>query len=84
MSDYTAVGIDKIIQQAKTDPSLIRCPRDRAVMRVLCCHARQRNAEGAPPVVANRLPRTTGWIVTELDVECPACRRRAESVKVAS
>ena len=60
MREYALLGIQKIARQAARDPTMIRCPRDGAVMRVLRC----------PPAY-------------DLDVECPACGRRAEGVRPA-
>lgn len=83
MSDYTPLGIEKLAQQAATDPSTIRCPRDGVVMRVLQCRA-ERTERGE---VAHRelpsVPAGREWRLTQIDVECPACRRRALGVEVA-
>lgn len=82
MQDYTTLGIEKIAQQAAKDPTLIRCPRDSAVMRVLRTRPVDLTADDAgadqPPVSVNgaRSP-------IELDVECPACRRRATAVRTS-
>ncbi|MFQ6046795.1 MAG: hypothetical protein ACE5PT_10645 [Gemmatimonadales bacterium] len=77
MADYTTIGIDKIKLQAASSRGLIRCPRDGAVMRVTDCRA---EAAAGPPGESRALralPRDPAWRVTELAVECPACRRQA-------
>lgn len=81
MPDYSPLGIEKIIEQASRDIRLIRCPRDSVVMRVRTCSAEP--AGGGPSqVVEGRVPRARGWIVREMDLECPACRRRADGIPV--
>ena len=81
MPDYTRLGYQKIAHQASVDPALIRCPRDGAVMRVLATRARH-DDRGVPTFREfPRLPAGAGWHVTELDLECPACRRRAEGIR---
>ncbi|MGD8727959.1 MAG: hypothetical protein PVH40_09955 [Gemmatimonadales bacterium] len=83
MSDYTALGLHKIALQASVNPTLIRCPRDGVVMRVVAAHARH-DGRGVPTYRDfSRLPSGAGWHILKLDVECPACRRRAESVRPA-
>jgi len=84
MPDYTPLGFQKIAHQASVDPKLIRCPRDGVVMRVLATRARY-DDRGIPTFREfPRLPAGAGWRVTELDLECPACRRRAERVRPAT
>jgi hypothetical protein len=84
MPDYTPLGLQKIAVQASVDPTLIRCPRDGAVMRVVATRARH-DDRGVPTFREfPRLPCGAGWRVTELDVECPACRRQAERLRPAT
>lgn len=81
VSDYTLAGEHKIAQQARRNATFIRCPRDSAVMRVTAWRAER---IGSPDVQEvrefARFPRSPDWQVCELDVECPACRRRAVGV----
>ena len=84
MSDYTLTGEDKIAQQACRNAALIRCPRDSAVMRVTTWRAERTGGPDEREVREfGRFPRSPDWQVCELDVECPACRRRAMGVTVA-
>ena len=84
MPDYTPLGLQKIALQAAADPTLIRCPRDGVVMRVAATRARH-DGRSVPTIREfPRLPSGPGWCVVELDVECPACRRRAERVRPAA
>jgi hypothetical protein len=82
MDDYTPLGIEKIARQAGIAISGIRCPRDGVVMRVLTWRARRRDGSDETRRGAGRPPVSKEWAVTQLDVECPACRRRAEGVTV--
>ena len=84
MPDYTLVGFQKIAQQAALDAAVVRCPRDGAVMRVVASRAERADRKGTTLREFHRLPRGTGWRVLELDLECPACRRRATGVRPAS
>ena len=84
MADYTSLGIDKLTQQANTDVTLVRCPRDGVVMRVLGCRAARRDGSGEECRVVGRLPRGRLWTVRELDLECPACARRARGITVGA
>ena len=81
MSDYTPLGIQKIAQQAGKDPALIRCPRDGVVMRILRACAERQDVGGVKQRTFDRAPKGDVWTVTEVDVECPACRRCAGSVR---
>ena len=81
MSDYTPLGIQKIAQQAGRDPTLIRCPRDSVVMRVLKASAERPDDEGVKRRTFDGMPKGSTWSLTEVDVECPACRRRAAGVR---
>jgi len=82
MSDYTSLGVDKIAQQATRDAALIRCPRDSVVMRVLGSRAERLGREGMVSREFTRLPGDAAWRLVEVDVECPACRRRACGVRL--
>jgi hypothetical protein len=82
MADYTPLGIQKIAQQAERDPRTIRCPRDSVVMRVLASRAERSEGGEAVRQRVDGLPRGRGWRVTQVDVECPACRRQAVNVEV--
>lgn len=77
MADYTPLGIEKISQQAARDPHTIRCPRDSVVMRVLVADAERRDGKEPTRRSFTALPKTPNWRVTKLDLECPACRRKA-------
>lgn len=81
VSDYTPLGIQKIAQQAGLDPTTIRCPRDSVVMRVLRAGAERPDADGVKRRRFEGLPRGSAWRVTEVDVECPACRRSATGIR---
>lgn len=83
MPDYTLVGFQKIAQQAALDAAVVRCPRDGAVMRVVASRAEHADRKGTTLREFRRLPRGTDWRVLELDLECPACRRRATGVHPA-
>ncbi len=83
MSDYTILGVDKIAQQARRDLTLIRCPRDSAVMRVTAWRAERVDSPEPELRVFDRLPRSVDWQVRALDVRCPACRRKAVQVTLA-
>lgn len=80
MADYTPLGIEKICLQASRDLRTIRCPRDSVVMRVLCSHAERNDGKEPHQRSFDALPRGRAWRVTTLDLECPACRRRALGV----
>jgi hypothetical protein len=84
MPDYTLVGYQKIAQQAALDAAVVRCPRDGAVMRVMASRAEHTGRNGTILREFDRLPRGSDWQVLELDLECPACRRRAAGVRPAS
>ena len=56
---------------AKADLRLIRCPRDSAVMRVLGHGLSEQHVD------EKTHPER---VITSVDVECPACRRRAMQV----
>jgi hypothetical protein len=81
VSDYTPLGIQKIAQQVGLDPTTVRCPRDSVVMRVLVAKAERPNAEGVTRRTFEGLPKGTAWQLTEVDVECPACRRSATGIR---
>lgn len=84
MPDYTLVGLQKITQQAAVDAAVVRCPRDGAVMRVMASRAEHTSRNGTILREFDRLPRGDDWQLIELDLECPACRRRAAGVRPAS
>lgn len=77
MSDYTALGLEKLAHQAAADLTTIRCPRDSVVMRLLVCRAERTAGGEVTQGEFHRPPRGREWRVREVDVECPACRRRA-------
>jgi len=81
VADYTPLGIQKIAQQAGRDPTLIRCPRDSVVMRVVRARAERPEVGGVKRHTFDGVPKGTAWSITECDVECPACRRRAAGVR---
>jgi len=81
VSDYTPLGIQKIAQQAGRDATLIRCPRDSAVMRVVRASAERPDVGGVKRHTFDGVPKGTAWCITEFDVECPACRRCAAGVR---
>lgn len=81
--DYSSLGIVKLQRQAEANPTLIRCPRDGVVMRVLGGRAARRDGSGETRRFADRLPNLRGWQIREVDLECPACRRRAERVRLS-
>ncbi|NIM52815.1 MAG: hypothetical protein GTN62_15185 [Gemmatimonadales bacterium] len=83
MPDYTPLGIQKIARQAARDLTTIRCPRDSVVMRILASRAERQDREGLTRRTFQRAPTQGAWRVTELDVECPACRRRALGIRPA-
>lgn len=81
MSDYTFRGLQKLAHQVATRPTLIRCPRDSVVMRVLSSQAERQGPHGIRQETFVGMPKDGGWRVLEVDVECPACRRRAMRVR---
>ncbi|MGD2135229.1 MAG: hypothetical protein PVF27_03670 [Gemmatimonadales bacterium] len=84
MADYTPLGIEKISMQASRDLRTIRCPRDSVVMRILCSHAERDDGKEPHHRSFDALPRGRAWRVTTLDLECPACRRKALGVHPAT
>lgn len=82
MTHYTDLGLAKLRWQAETEHHVVRCPRDGAVMRVLRAVAEPRDADGEARRFAARLPDRRRWRVRELDLECPACQRRAEGIQL--
>ncbi len=84
MPDYTELGLQKIAHQAARDLTLIRCPRDGVVMRVVASRAERQDRDGLTKRRFDRLPTGRGWQVTGLDVECPACRRRALAIELGA
>jgi hypothetical protein len=83
MSDYTPLGLEKLARHATKDLTTFRCPRDGVVMRLLACRAEPTAAGDKTCREFRRLPRDSEWRVLEVDLECPACRRRAMGVPVA-
>lgn len=83
MSDYTPLGLEKLAHQAAKDLTTLRCPRDSVVMRVLACRAEQALRGAVSRREFSRVPGRE-WRVLEVDVECPACRRRALGVLVGA
>lgn len=83
MSDYTRLGLEKLARHASRDLTTIRCPRDSVVMRLLACRAERKGGGDVMRREFVRLPRDGDWQVREIDLECPACRRRALSVRIA-
>ncbi|UCF40964.1 MAG: hypothetical protein JSW43_01075 [Gemmatimonadota bacterium] len=83
MADYSVLGIHKIARQAAADLGIIRCPRDGAVMRVVASRAEHTSRNGTILREFDRLPRGAEWLIVDLDLECPACRRRAAGVRPA-
>lgn len=81
MADYTPLGIEKISLQAGRDPHTIRCPRDSVVMRVLVVDAERSDGKEPSRRLFTAIPRTPNWRVTKLDLECPACRRKALGIR---
>ena len=82
MADYTSLGIEKVTRQARVNRALVRCPRDGAVMRVTGSRAERRDGTAESQRFVG-LPSGRDWVVTELDLECPACRRVAEGIAMA-
>lgn len=82
MADYTPLGIEKITRQANAPGVLVRCPRDGVVMRVEAWRACRRDGSGETTRGVGRLPRSREWAVTQVDVACPACRRRADGIAI--
>jgi hypothetical protein len=83
MADYTPLGIEKISLQAARDPHTIRCPRDSVVMRILVVDAERTDGKEPTRRMFTALPRSPSWRVTRLDLECPACRRKALGIRPA-
>jgi len=83
MADYTPLGIEKISLQAARDPHTIRCPRDSVVMRVLVVDAERSDGKEPSRRLFTTVPRTPSWRITKLDLECPACRRKALGIRPA-
>lgn len=81
MSDYTARGLQKLAHQVAQHADLIRCPRDSAVMRVLSTRAERPGAHGLRHESFVGRPRGRSWRVVDIDLECPACKRRAMAVQ---
>ena len=82
MDDYSEAGRRKLEQQASTTLDFIRCPLDSAAMMVTRSVAvRYERGE-----IAYRdfqgLPRGAEWTVSSVFLECSACRRRADDIKV--
>ena len=63
------------------DPTLIRCPRDSVVMRVVKARAERPDPGGVRRHTFDGVPKGAAWSLTEVDVECPACRRCAMGVR---
>lgn len=51
-------------------------------MRVIGSRAERRDGSGEAQRFTEP-PAGRGWVVTELDLECPACRRVAEGIVIA-
>jgi hypothetical protein len=81
MADYTPLGLEKIARQAASDLSLIRCPRDSVVMRVVVSRAERVDGVELESREFRSRPPDAEWRVTELTVECPACRRCATGIR---
>jgi hypothetical protein len=84
MTDYTPLGIEKLTLQASRNAGLIRCPRDGVVMHIIRCQAARADNPDDLSQMVGRVPRGPDWTVRNLDLECPACRRRAMGVSVPS
>jgi hypothetical protein len=83
MDHYSPLGIEKIVRQAATERLIIRCPRDGVVMRVVSWRARRRDGSGEARRGTGRPPAPNKeWAITQLDLECPACRRTAADIAV--
>ncbi len=82
MSDYTPLGMEKMARQASLDVALIRCPRDGVVMRIVAWRARRRDGSDETRHSTGRPPSAQEWTLTQLDVMCPACRRRGDGIPV--
>jgi hypothetical protein len=52
-------------------------------MRVMASRAEHTSRNGTIVREFDRLPRGNDWRVIDLDLECPACRRRANCVRPA-
>ena len=75
VNDYTELGLSKIALQARRNMREIRCPRDGAVMRVVArVSVDQQNETSIQRHLA----------LSSIDVECPACRRKAKGVSLAT
>lgn len=84
MEHYSPLGIEKIERQAAAERITIRCPRDGVVMRVVAWRAKRRDGSGETRRGTGRPPvATKEWAITQLDVECPACRRTADGIAVS-
>ncbi|MDH3289454.1 MAG: hypothetical protein OEO20_03490 [Gemmatimonadota bacterium] len=81
MADYTPLGLEKIARQAGRDLSLIRCPRDSVVMRVVASRAGRVDGVKSEVREFRSRPPHAEWRVSELTVECPACRRVATGIR---
>jgi hypothetical protein len=83
MDHNSPLGIEKIVRQAATERMIIRCPRDGVVMRVVTWRARRRDGSGETRRGTGRPPAPNReWAITQLDLECPACRRTASDIVV--
>jgi hypothetical protein len=83
MEHYSPLGIEKIVRQAAAERTIIRCPRDGVVMRVVAWRARRRDGSGETRRGTGRPPAPNKeWALIQLDLECPACRRSAPDIGV--
>ena len=82
MDDYSEAGRTKLEQQASTTLDFIRCPLDSAVMLVLRSAAGRYERGETLYREFKGLPHSSEWTVSSVDLECSACRRRADDVRV--
>ena len=82
MDDYSEAGRNKLEQQASSTLDFIRCPLDSAAMMVTRSVAGRYERGETAVRDFQGLPRGAEWKVSSVYLECSACRRRADDIKV--
>ncbi len=82
MNDYSDAGRAKIEQQVSATLDFIQCPLDSAAMLVTGSVAGRYERDGTTYRDFKGLPRHSDWTVSSVNLECSACRRRADDIQV--
>ncbi len=82
MDDYSEIGRAKLEMQASESLDFIRCPLDSAAMLVERSIAGRYERGQTAFREFNGLPRSNEWTVESIQLQCSACRRRAEDIQV--